>query len=177
MVKLKQFVGQDFCLSCDGCCRYAERESIWSPLFLFEEIVELTEKNIVPSCLFTHGHSRLKEPAKIDLIEQNGQFFCPCFDIKWKKCKIYSCRPLDCQLYPFVLTRKDNKACLAVDEKCPYIRQIKETKPKKDYIRYLIKFFASKKMERLLKENPEFIQEYPSDLKFLTTLWNYSLSL
>lgn len=170
MIQLKQFVPESVCLSCDGCCRYAERESNWSPLFLFEEIVELTEKNIVPSCLFTHGHTRLKGPAKIDLIEQNGQFFCPCFDIKGKKCKIYSCRPLDCQLYPFVLTRKDNKVYLAVDEKCHYMRQIKETKPMKDYIQYLIKFFASKKMERLLKDNPEFIQEYPLDLKFLTTI-------
>jgi hypothetical protein len=68
------------------------------------------------------------------------------------------------------LARKDNKVYLAIDEKCPYVHQIEGAKPMKDHIQYLIKFFASKKMERLLKENPEFIQKYLSDLKFLTTI-------
>ncbi|MFH0876995.1 MAG: YkgJ family cysteine cluster protein [Candidatus Omnitrophota bacterium] len=176
MIELEQLLTQEDCSACDGCCRYAERESVWTPLFLFDEIVELTEGNIVPTCLFTHSAWRQKAAARIDLVQDEGRFFCSCFDVAQNKCKIYPHRPLDCRLYPFVLARKDKKIYLALDEKCPGAQRRSGTKEMKDYIQYLVKFFASKKTEDLLKRDPEFVQEYPSGLKFLISLWNYSPS-
>ena len=54
-IELKQFVPGKVCLSCDGCCRYGQKDTVWAPVFLYDEILELTEKNILPSSLFTHA--------------------------------------------------------------------------------------------------------------------------
>ncbi|MEW6686389.1 MAG: YkgJ family cysteine cluster protein [Candidatus Edwardsbacteria bacterium] len=32
LLKIKQFIPSDFCLSCDGCCRFLQKETVWTPL-------------------------------------------------------------------------------------------------------------------------------------------------
>lgn len=170
MAKLKQWVPEDVCLSCDGCCRYAEKTTVWSPLFLYPEIVELTEKNIVPSCLFTHAGQGIGRPARINLIEAKGSYLCPCFDLLENKCKIYRDRPLDCQLYPFLLVRKENEAFLALDEKCPYARKMLRTPGMRSYVQDLCEFLMSKDFLKMVAEGPEIIQDYEQDVKLLASL-------
>lgn len=193
MISLKQFVPESVCLSCDGCCRYAERDTVWAPLFLFEEISELTKRDILPSCLFTHPDIHGKKPARIDLIESKDGFVCPCLEIhpvrgktsetsdgclrqpasngvKTNQCKIYQNRPLDCQLYPFLLVAKGQDAFLGVDENCPYVQKALSTPEAKEYIRYLKGFLSSKDFIRLAKSNPEIVQLYTQDIKFLEAL-------
>lgn len=170
MLRLKPFVPQGVCLSCDGCCRYPEKETVWAPLFLFEEILELTQKNILPSCLFTHPDIRRKRAARIDLISHEDFFICPCFETSDHKCKIYSFRPLECRLYPFLLTRKGNEVFLAFDKKCPYMRQDAKGKTQEAYVRYLRGFLRSEEFLRLAKNNPEIVSVYPQDLEILGPL-------
>ncbi len=170
MIKLKQFVPESVCLACDGCCRYPKKETIWAPLFLYDEIVELTQANIVPSCLFAHPDIHGKRAARIDLIEHKDLFICPCFEPQENKCKIYPHRPFECQLYPFLVARKGEQAFLAVDEKCPYVRESMETKAAQDYVQYLTGFLGSEDFIRLAKNNPETVQAYGQDIKFLASL-------
>lgn len=172
MLKLKNLIPENVCLACEGCCRYAERHSVWQPLFLFEEIVELTEKNVLPTCLFTHAHGRasVRGPARIDLLATTQGFICPCFDMKDNRCKIYAHRPFDCQLYPFVLLKRHPKAYLGVDEKCPYIQKHLTATAAKDYIEYLLDIFSTREFCELLKNNPDIIQDYPHDIKILVPL-------
>jgi len=170
MIGLKQLTLEAVCLSCDGCCRYAERDTVWAPLFLFEEIVELTEKNILPVCLFTHAHMRSKSPARIDLLKYGEGYICPCFDLREKKCKIYPFRPLDCRLYPFLLVRQGKKSFLAVDEHCPYAKESLDVPATREYVRALCEFLRSKEFVALVKDNPEIIQTYPQAFKILEPL-------
>jgi Fe-S-cluster containining protein len=170
MIELKALVPEEVCLSCDGCCRYADRDSVWSPLFLFEEILELTQKNIVPSCLFTHPNIHQKKPARIDLVESDNGLICPCLEIKTNTCKIYSQRPFDCRLYPYLLTRRGADVFLAIDEKCPYAKKSSGTPADKSTIAYLKNFLESQDFICLARKNPEIVQVYTTDVKFLSPL-------
>ena len=170
MVELKQFVPGKVCLSCDGCCRYGQKETVWAPFFLYDEILKLTEKNIIPSSLFTHADAAVHKPARINLVGGAGQFICSCFEPAKNTCKIYEYRPLDCRLYPFIIARRGEKVFLTLDEKCPYTKKMEHTKIFKDYVAALLSLFASEDFIRLMKSNPGFIQEYPQDLRVLEPL-------
>jgi len=170
MIKIDPYVPSEVCLACDGCCRYAEHGSVWAPLFLFEEIVALSEKNVVPSCLFTHSANKAGKAARINLIQGKGSFVCPCLSLSDNACKIYSQRPLDCRLYPFLLLRQDGGAFLAVDEKCPYARENIDSQATRKYARGLAALLASPSVVVLMKENSEIIQAYPGDYRILEPL-------
>lgn len=264
MLEIKQLIPLDFCLSCRCCCRYAARDTVWAPVFLFDEIVELTEKNIVPSCLFTpletlamfytyvlrsrkdrklytgstnnlrkrflehnekkvlstqgrgpfdliyyeacinqhdalarerylksgmgkryiktrtkrflsltgftHPNNHKKRAAGIDLIEEGEGFVCPCLDSSRNRCKIYPFRPLDCQLYPFLLARKGDVLYLALDENCPFIQNAQNSAAIKQYIQELKTFLTSPEFLKTAKKNPEIFQQYPPEVRFLTPL-------
>jgi len=170
MHHVRQFVPQSVCLSCQGCCRYAEHDTVWAPVFLFDEIVELTGKNILPVCLFTHSQPQKKEAARIDLIEEEGSFICPCFDSKKNTCKIYAFHPLDCQLYPFLLVTKDKKKYLALDEHCPYTKEHKHREEFKKYVEELVSWLHSKEFLEIAVLNPKIFQDYPGKIEFLAPL-------
>ncbi len=170
MIVLRQVVPSDVCLACDGCCRFAENPSVWSPLFLFEEIRELTQKDIVPSCVFSHEGASGHQAARIDLVADGDHFICSCFDASGRKCKIYPSRPLDCQIYPFLLARHEGQAVLAVDTKCPYIREHLEDALTREYIVYLKKFLLSQAFKDAAAREPRLFQEYPSDYDVVAVL-------
>ena len=54
-------------------------------------------------------------PGYFRINRENGV----CHYFKDGKCEIYPFRPLECRLYPWVLTWKDNKLDLRLDELCP----------------------------------------------------------
>ncbi len=170
MIKIKEFIPEDVCLACKGCCRYSSKETVWAPLFFYDEIVELTEANIVPTCLFTHPHTLKKGAARVDLVESGEAFICPCLDPASNRCKVYPNRPLDCRLYPFLLARQRDSSFLAVDENCPYIQKTFGTEPYHDYCAYLLEFLKSDEFRRMKKDNPEIVQCYPDTIKFLAPL-------
>ncbi|MDD5004998.1 MAG: YkgJ family cysteine cluster protein [Candidatus Omnitrophica bacterium] len=174
----KQLVPQDFCLSCDVCCRFTEPQTIWAPLFTKEEIEYLVEKDILPPLVFT-GHpenqtkkdkNKISSAQRINLVNYKDYFICPCFDVFDSHCKIYAERPFECQLYPFLLVRKSNKFYLAMDKKCPYLNKVQKNQLK-TYTDYLRKEFAKKKVLSFLRQNQELFCEYPSgDLELLFSL-------
>ncbi len=180
MVELKQFVPAEVCLSCQGCCRYHQKDTPWAPLFLLRESAELTEDNIVPCCLFSSsnnkkdeyggGQADVRAPVKVNLIEHEDSYICPCFDYEANKCKIYANRPFDCQLYPFILVRRGLKVYLAADENCPYIKKEIKAKNTQDYIKYLVDFFTSADSGRPSGEYFQIAQRYPQDVKILAPL-------
>ncbi|MFA4842742.1 MAG: YkgJ family cysteine cluster protein, partial [Candidatus Omnitrophota bacterium] len=101
---IKQIIPQEVCLKCQGCCRFSEKDSVWSPSLLDEEAESLGQKKIL-----------------LIASAAGNVFFCSFFEPEKNACKIYSRRPFECQLYPFLLKRKDKKTFLAVDPKCPFI--------------------------------------------------------
>jgi Fe-S-cluster containining protein len=139
---ISQFVPQEICLSCRGCCRFSEKDSIWQPHLLAEEKEGLEKKvKLLPS------------PA-------GSGFICACLEEDSSKCNIYGLRPFECQLYPLVLNRKDNRIFLAVDLNCPFAQGKLHSPQFKEYLKYLSGLFASPQYLKVLKSNPQAIQAY-----------------
>lgn len=152
---IKQFVPQEFCLKCKGCCRFKEENSVWSPCLLDEEIQELLDKKGVPAASITIN--RHIQPV----VNPDGAgFICPFLGRLDNKCKIYDRRPFECQLYPFLINFRKDKVLLTVDLNCQYVYEKIDTQEAKDYIAYLTAYLNSPKLIKMLKDNPQIIQAY-----------------
>lgn len=160
---IKQVVPQEVCLECWGCCRFSEQDSVWLPGLLNEEMQELLKKDFPPSLI-----SQDKKIHSLPNLAQNN-FVCSFFQPKDNKCAIYAFRPFECQLYPFVINRKADKVFLALDLRCPFVKENLESQKFKEYIRYLTSFFNSPRTIEILKNNPQIIQIY-EDVLNLTEL-------
>lgn len=151
---IKQFIPQQVCLKCQGCCRFREYDSVWLPCLLDEEIQALLDKKLPPASLSID--KRIKP-----LPSPSGQgFICAFLDYGANKCRIYGFRPFECQLYPFLLNLRNKKAILTVDLNCPYVAENLNSKDFKDYADYLAAFLNSRPQLKLLKDNPQVLQAY-----------------
>ena len=155
---IKQLIPDEYCLKCLGCCRFAEQYSAWSPNLLDEDMKELSKNGLSPWVISSHKKIRLV------LFQKENNFTCSLLGQKDNRCKIYSYRPFECQLYPFLLNKKGKKVYLAVDLNCAYAKENLETPPFKKYIRYLTQLLSRPRRLSSLKNNPQVIQEYPDAL-------------
>ena len=173
-MQLKQLIPEEFCLRCDVCCRFPQAHTVWAPLFADSEIKYLVEKDILPPLVFTDyqktkiaNNSSNVSAQRINLIKYKDYFICPCFNPPNSKCKIYGNRPFECQLYPFLLTKKGDKFYLTQDKKCPYLDGLEQSQLK-EYVNYLKKEFRKEDVVFFLKQNLVLFTEYPAvDLKLL----------
>lgn len=151
---IKQFIPQEVCLNCFGCCRFKEANSVWLPCLMDEEIQVLLDRKIPPAAI---SIDRKIQPS----INPKGEgYICAFFDIEENKCKIYDFRPFECQLYPFLINLRGGKVILTVDLNCPYIKENLKSKEFKEYVDYLIGFLNSPAQIRLLKDDPQLIKTY-----------------
>ncbi|MDD4980498.1 MAG: YkgJ family cysteine cluster protein [Candidatus Omnitrophica bacterium] len=158
---IKQVIPQQFCLKCQGCCRFKEMGSAWSPCLLDEEIQDLLDQKIPPALI-----SAQKKLLPIPNPQGEG-FICPFLEAKDNKCKIYGLRPFECQLYPFLINLRDKKVILTLDLNCPYVREHLKDKEFKAYTDYLINFLNSPAQVEILKDNPQIIQAYEEVLDII----------
>ena len=137
---IKQFTKEDFCLKCLGCCRFREKNSIWSPQLLKEETSSLEQA--------------------VELVFDPGQniFLCSSLEPADNKCKVYTLRPFECRLYPFLLNKRGENIFLAVDLNCPFVKERFDTDEFKDYAQYLAEFFNQN--AQVLRNNLQLIQVY-----------------
>jgi Fe-S-cluster containining protein len=152
---IKQFVPQEFCLKCRGCCRFKEADSVWSPCLLDEEIQGLLDKPGIPVASISIGRRIQPIPNP-----EGEDFICPFLGIADNRCKIYATRPFECQLYPFLINLRKGKVLLTVDLNCPYVYEQINRPAAKEYIAYLTDYLNSKPLKSLLKDNPQIIQAY-----------------
>jgi Fe-S-cluster containining protein len=141
MVQLRQFIPKDYCLSCQGCCRFAQNDSVWLPQLLEEEKNRLGKLRVI-------------------LDQEQGNFICGFLNKENNKCKVYRLRPFDCQLYPFIFHRQNNKVFLAADLKCIFLKENFPSQEFKDYARRLIELIKTPSFLNILKSNPGLIQTY-----------------
>jgi Fe-S-cluster containining protein len=138
---IKQIILKDFCLNCRLCCRFNEPDSVWVPHLLDDEKKRLNEDKI-----------------KLIFSKKEKVYFCSFLEPKENKCKIYKNRPLECQLYPFLINLKDKKIFLSLDLRCPYIKERLNSSQVKEYINYLCGFLKASK--KLILDNPQILQTY-----------------
>lgn len=158
---IRQFIPQEACLKCQGCCRFAQENSAWAPCLLDEEIQDLLDKKIPPANI---AYDRRIQPVPGP--NQEG-FICPFLNIQDNKCKIYDFRPFECQLYPFLISFRDKKVLLTVDLNCPYVKDNLNTEGFKEYTDYLARFLNSSPQLEILKNNPQIIQAYEEVLDLI----------
>jgi len=99
MVRAPQIVPSQVCLSCGVSCRFPERDSSFLPFFTGSEIQQAIALGIDASFFSDSGGSQV-EPGPNPFGEG---YLCPAFDPETSHCRIYEVRPLDCQIYPFVV--------------------------------------------------------------------------
>lgn len=156
MFNIEQLIPGEVCLKCQGCCRFAAKDSVWNVRLLREENNSFCGKNFA-----------------IELLENIGQgnFVCKFLNTVDNKCLVYARRPFECRLYPFLINRRSDKIYLSLDLQCPYARSNLKNQAFNIYFRYLAGLFNTPQYKNVLKNNPHIIQEYGSgedviELKF-----------
>jgi len=169
-MKIKQFVPSEACLKCQGCCRFKEADSVWSPCLLDEEVLDLIDKEGIPA-------AALSIERRLQLVPHLGKegFFCPFLKAEDNKCQIYTLRPFECQLYPFLISLRNKKVLLTVDLNCPYIRDKANTPEFREYTDYLVKYLNSPESISILKDNPQVLQAYEEVLDVVELQWDNDL--
>jgi len=155
MPTLPEIIPEGFCLKCQGCCRFAEEDSVWAPGLLGTEIEDLLAGALVPS--------QVTSQKKIRLVACQGgnNFVCPFLNLKDNQCRIYPQRPFECRLYPFLIHRKAGKAFLAVDLRCPFAKERHQTQDFQGYIQAVTRILRTPECKKILQENSQILQEYP----------------
>ncbi|MFH0855624.1 MAG: YkgJ family cysteine cluster protein [Candidatus Omnitrophota bacterium] len=151
---IKQFIPESACLECQGCCRFKEIDSVWTPCLLEEEAQDLIDKDIPPAYINIQKKIRPVPDPK------SGGFACAFLETESNKCKIYTMRPFECQLYPFLITLRNKKVILTVDLNCPYIKENLDKKEFQEHVSYLSAYLNAPKQLEMLRNNPQIIQAY-----------------
>jgi hypothetical protein len=166
---MKQFLESEFCLTkCRMCCRFSQKESVWSPSVLDEEIGELSKQKISPSSFTKDKKISLvpfpeKDAANIPA-HVGPIFVCPFLNMQDSKCSIYAARPFECQIYPFLINRRQDKVFLSVDPGCLYVKGKLSTKEFKEYAQYLFDILSLPEGLSKIRKNPQIIQVYEDAL-------------
>ncbi|MCU0666331.1 MAG: YkgJ family cysteine cluster protein [Candidatus Omnitrophica bacterium] len=153
-MKLKQIVPESFCLKCQGCCRFRQANSPWLPCLMHEEIQDLLDRKIPPVSI---SIDRKIQPV---FDPQSEMYLCALLDKPSNKCKIYGFHPFECQLYPFLINLRQDKAIITVDMNCPYVEKSAHTQEFRDYVKYLTEFLNAPEQIKLIKNNPQNLEAY-----------------
>lgn len=151
---IKQIVPSKVCLNCLGCCRFSRPDTLWSPFLLDEEVRDFLARDIPPSAIDSGKRIRPVPGREPDT------FICGFLNPQDNRCKIYDFRPLDCQLYPFMINREGKKVFLAADLRCPFVKENLEGGEFKKFTRSLTEWLNSPAQLNLLRHNLHMIQEY-----------------
>ncbi len=94
---------------------------------------------------------------------------CPFFNPVTQECTIYPNRPLDCQLYPFVLTfgATRKRILLSLDTQCPFVQDAANQEALAGYGDYVRDYLEERSLVSSLSLNPGLVSEDgPSFLPF-----------
>jgi len=149
---LKQFVPSKVCLKCDGCCRYKTADSPWRPKLGARDCEGL-------GALITAGNA-MDGQSYVKTAPSCGQHICMFLEEKDNTCGIYSRRPLECFLYPFILSKTADALKVYVHLACPYIQDHLSRPDYEAYVLYLREFFRREDVRRVLAQNSAMLHDY-----------------
>ena len=156
-----ELIDSNFCLKCKGCCRFITKDSIFRP-------------SVSRSFEIRHNIQR-DDLKKIKLTKKGDLFYCPLLDIDTNKCKVYTQRPLDCKLYPFLLLNIENKVYLGLDKNCSFYKENKDFLESK--VKELRDFLKTPGVLREIIQS-SVINRYPlDDIKILTRIEELDFAL
>ena len=161
---LQQFVPSEICLKCQGCCRFKSMDSPWRPK------VGEAEKNVL--ALRITGNFT-DDQNYIQAIEDCGNHFCRFFNQSDSTCQVYTQRPFECALYPFILSKSIQGIAVYVHLACPFVQDHQSDELTRRYINYLQEFFHLPQTKDFLKRNQRLLHDYfpfEAELQFLFTI-------
>ena len=186
VISVPQIVPSQRCLRCEVCCRFPEPHSPYRPFFSEVEIQKAIEMGIDPSHFPNFAGSQVK-PVPNPVGEG---YLCPAFDPETSYCRIYNVRPLDCQIYPFVVMWDEEQRVvnLGWDLKCPFLME-QYSSPETNngtradipqfsgfpetlhpFIPAMARRIESPDMLNILSGNPQLVMAYQNDVVVLQTL-------
>jgi len=151
-VSLNQFVPSEICLKCDGCCRYKEADSHWRPKLGQDDQQSL-------AVLITAGDV-LDRQGYIKTIKTCGEHFCKFLNRGDNTCGIYSKRPFECSLYPFILSKTADAIKAYVHLSCPFVQDHLHCSDFNAYLSYLKEFFRRADIRNFLTRNTDMLHDY-----------------
>jgi hypothetical protein len=151
-LSFKQFVPSEICLKCNGCCRYKEADSAWRPKLGARDQESLSE-------LIT-GDIVLDAQSYIKTIQVCGEHFCKFLNGADNTCSIYTKRPFECSLYPFILSKTPDAVKLYVHLSCPYVQDHLPRADFEAYVAYLKEFFRRPDIREFLSHNKAMFHDY-----------------
>ena len=165
-LSLKQFVPSEVCLKCDGCCRYKEANSAWRPKLGASDQESL-------AALITAGDV-LDSQGYIKTIQTCGEHFCRFLNQGDNTCGIYTKRPFECSLYPFILSQTPDAVKLYVHLSCPYVQDHLHRANFDAYVAYLKEFFRREDIRGFLSHNKAMFHDYSPYASELLHLFDLS---
>jgi len=153
-----QFVPQKVCLSCDGCCRFKEQDSVWRPKLGQEEMKSARSRK--PSLAEEIFAKDLDETNSVKTVKSSHCFKCTFFHEGDNICHVYENRPFECRLYPFLLMKSGIGTVIAVHLSCPYIQDFVDSDEYNQFIKILKEYFEKQDTRDFIKKNPNLIQDY-----------------
>lgn len=100
----------------------------------------------------------------------HGHHQCVHFNQADSSCRIYTKRPFECALYPFVVSRSVSSVDVFMHLACPYIQDHELSPALAEYQQYLISFFNEETTQVFLKANQDLLHDYSAyapELKWL----------
>jgi Fe-S-cluster containining protein len=145
------------CMSCKGCCRFLEKETMWAVRLCKDEPLAAMAAGemVIPPSVITKDFCLRLEPSR-----KGAGYVCACLEEVSGACQVYRNRPLECQLYPFLLCAEGKKRFLGYDPHCPYMHEHEGTGILKEYAAAIVEALKTPQMRLRLKENPHLFQEY-----------------
>lgn len=167
--KLYQIIPSEVCFSCDVCCRFLEEDSPLAPIFTSDEKEYLISQGADLSVFRSREDEK---SSQIKLIPSKDYYICPFFETETNKCSIYANRPLDCQLYPFVLMSNKDKSCvqLGIDMLCPYSEKYFETDVFQHHLQSIIDYIETDDVMDIITTHPCLIGAYQDTVKVFHSL-------
>ena len=101
------------------------------------------------------------------LVENDGGYRCEYLNEKDNRCAVYSKRPLDCRLYPFLLVKNGalslglHKSCLFIEENRPKIQK---------YAGYLKGVLSRPELISGIGKNPGICADYQENVEIVSQL-------
>lgn len=186
MIRVPQIVPSQVCLNCDVCCRFPEQDSSFRPFFTEFEIHQAKALGIDASNFSDSAGSQIEAVPN----PFGEGYLCPAFDPETSHCRIYDVRPVDCQIYPFVMMWDKGRRVvhLGWDTKCPFLSDQSSSAEKNTinptfaprsrtlpenldpFTQTMAERIESSEMIKILSATPQLVMEYQEDVVVLQAL-------
>ncbi len=135
------FPPQEFCLACQGCCRFQDSRSPWRP-----KVYPNEERVSAPQGLLSADQEGYLRTRCVQ-----GVWLCDHLDARTNHCQVYPWRPFECVLYPFLLIKNRNGIAVAVHLACPYVQGKKDLSCFQDAFAQVQRFLEQKEVQDFLR--------------------------